>query len=193
MKELAMIAALASSCYLVYVVTRPEPVPQFRESYSREILPYFQATFSELDERQGKLNSEPLNRLRQHLQGLTDPNAQAAAQICEQLLPIVAEREQYRLKLNTAITKLSRGYFNQLTKTDWLRRANALAPPLQSARAALEANEPKSDLPTADTRPNPWRRRRGLSNWFVKTDSTNFSMIDWRARMTWTMITKRAK
>ena len=155
MKEFVLLAVLAASCYLVFVMSRPQPVQQVQqvqqvhESYAAEVLPHIQKTFSKIDEYQGRLSDARLLQLREHLRQSPGPYAAQAARICDQLLPVLPEREKFRLRLTAAATSSNREYFKQVVRADWARQVSVLAPPIQRAYAILEANEPKSDLPVA--------------------------------------------
>jgi hypothetical protein len=119
--------------------------PANNSDYAGLVLPHLQTAFSALDPNQGRLAEEQLVNLRQlFARENGNTGVSEAARLVEQLFPVLAEREQYRAKLNTGASDTSNDYFNSQTERAWLVRANVLAPPLQREYADLVAVQERS-------------------------------------------------
>jgi hypothetical protein len=131
--SLFTMAALGAG-YMTYTSQHPA----IDADYAGLMLPHLQAAFAPLDPYQGKLSEQPLVQLRQLVARDDDkPGAREAARLIDELLPILAERETYRAKLNNGASDTSNAFFNERISKNWLIRANVLAPTLQRDYANL--------------------------------------------------------
>jgi hypothetical protein len=103
--------------------------------YAGTMLPYLQASFSNISPEQGTLSAEPLVQLRQALiqDGLNDGSRQTV-QMIDQLFPVLAERETFRLRMLAAEETL-----RDKIAREWLERSGVLASPFEHHYGALLA------------------------------------------------------
>ena len=167
---LLLFAILAFMGYKIYqdrtAKKTPAPVEQVAQpDFAGMLLPHLQATFSALNPNDGKLDDRQLTRLRAYFaQYPTAPGQAQALAICDQLVVMASQREDYRQKCYAARSGSGNSSFwqDQITR-QWLAQAPILARPLQHAYAQLDAIPKPAQLIPVDLNYAPYFERTGIA------------------------------
>ena len=123
----------------------PPPAAPEETPFSVLVRPQVDATLGSIDIHHGALRDQPVLALKARFTQSTKPGAGEGARLCDLLLGVNAEREQYRARMVDAASQggKSTSFFTTHIQEDWAQRLTILSPPVQRAFSDLCVSEGK--------------------------------------------------